>query len=405
MRTSQDDADELALVDVADADYWQDSHSVLRAARERGPVARSSTGELILLRYGDIEAVTGDRRVISNALAFVERQVDHGPLVDWWRLMLTNLNGPEHVRLRSLVYKAFTPRSVDAKRPRIRELTREILSRHRDAGELDGKHPVEHSVDQVNRQPAQSLGFRKFQQQGMETRRDRRQVSECRGRAQSADIGKRSTIGHTSQQYARSVHRPGVADVVNDRIEVGAVLIGTHERPGGVDRCWRGKYHPTRTRIPQPAPEKTPAVTTTAVEGDDKRQRDIGFIVFRHVQRKAAAIRSGISRVHDADLFARGILRTDLVEELRIAAVGFGQIKPADRRQHERHGIQGCHSPGVEQHGAVSTQRRLGLRRTVGQTIERLQQFARRLLDMATKFIEMFRPRYRLDNFKTFSHR
>ena len=129
--------DEPAVVDVTDAAYWEDPHSVLRAAREQHPVAMASTGEPIVLRYADVERLASDQRNQSNALAFVERQVSSGPLVDWWRLMLTNLNGSEHRRLRGLVNKAFTPRSVNAKRPRIRELTREILSRHFDAGELD----------------------------------------------------------------------------------------------------------------------------------------------------------------------------------------------------------------------------------------------------------------------------
>jgi cytochrome P450 len=128
---------EPAVVDVTDAAYWQDPHSVLRDAREQHPVAMASTGEAIVLRYADVERLASDHLNRSNALAFVERQVSSGPLVDWWRLMLTNLNGPEHRRLRNLVNKAFTPRSVDAKRARVRELTREILSRHYDAGELD----------------------------------------------------------------------------------------------------------------------------------------------------------------------------------------------------------------------------------------------------------------------------
>ena len=105
-------ADGPATIPVEDAAYWQDPHRHLREARERHPVAFASTGEPILLRYADVERLASDHRNISNALAFVERQVDAGPLVDWWRLMLTNLNGADHRRLRSLVHTAFTPRSL-----------------------------------------------------------------------------------------------------------------------------------------------------------------------------------------------------------------------------------------------------------------------------------------------------
>lgn len=126
-----------AFIDLMDAAYWQDPHSALRRARAEHSLAMASTGEPILLRYADVERLASDHLNRSNALAFVERQVGAGPLVDWWRLMLTNLNGPEHRRLRSLVHRAFTPRSADAKRARIRALTREIAGRHLEAGSME----------------------------------------------------------------------------------------------------------------------------------------------------------------------------------------------------------------------------------------------------------------------------
>lgn len=91
----------------------------------------------MVLCYADVERLASDHRNISNALAFVERQVASGPLVDWWRLMLTNLNGPDHRRLRNLVNRAFTPRSAELKRARVRELTRELIKPHLEAGRFD----------------------------------------------------------------------------------------------------------------------------------------------------------------------------------------------------------------------------------------------------------------------------
>lgn len=126
-----------ATIPIEDPAYWQDGHRFLREARDRHPIARASTGEPIVLRYADVERLASDHRNISNALAFVESQVDEGPLVDWWRRMLTNLNGPAHRRLRNLVNRAFTPRSADAKRTRIRTLTEELLAPHLEVGRLD----------------------------------------------------------------------------------------------------------------------------------------------------------------------------------------------------------------------------------------------------------------------------
>lgn len=140
------DGDGPAVVPIEDAAYWQDPHGVLRAARQRHPMAFASTGEPIVLCYADVERLASDHRNISNALDFVERQVDHGPLVDWWRLMLTNLNGPDHRRLRSLVNRAFTPRSADEKRARVRSLTRELVERRFEAGRMDVLEDFSHEL-------------------------------------------------------------------------------------------------------------------------------------------------------------------------------------------------------------------------------------------------------------------
>lgn len=131
---------------MADAAFWQDPHSAMREARQHAPVAVTTTGEAIVLAYADVERLASDPRTKSNALDIVERHVDTGPLAEWWRRMLTNLNGPEHLRLRALVSRAFTPRSVDAARPRMRELSREILARHFEAGSLDVLHDFAHEL-------------------------------------------------------------------------------------------------------------------------------------------------------------------------------------------------------------------------------------------------------------------
>jgi cytochrome P450 len=51
--------------------------------------------------------------------------------------VLVFMDAPDHTRLRGLVSKAFTPRSVERLRPRIRHLTDELLAPLRDAGRFD----------------------------------------------------------------------------------------------------------------------------------------------------------------------------------------------------------------------------------------------------------------------------
>lgn len=51
--------------------------------------------------------------------------------------VLLFMDAPDHTRLRGLISKAFTPRSVERLRPRIGELTEELLAPLRDAGRFD----------------------------------------------------------------------------------------------------------------------------------------------------------------------------------------------------------------------------------------------------------------------------
>ena len=51
--------------------------------------------------------------------------------------VLLFMDAPDHTRLRGLISKAFTPRSVEQLRPRIAELTEELLAPLRDAGRFD----------------------------------------------------------------------------------------------------------------------------------------------------------------------------------------------------------------------------------------------------------------------------
>ncbi len=51
--------------------------------------------------------------------------------------VLLFMDAPDHTRLRRLISKAFTPRSIDLLRPRIAELTEELLTPLRATGEFD----------------------------------------------------------------------------------------------------------------------------------------------------------------------------------------------------------------------------------------------------------------------------
>jgi cytochrome P450 len=69
----------------------------------------------------ELEALHGD---MPEALAFIDRH-------------MLNKDGAEHRRLRKLVTKAFTPRMVEQLRPRIEEITEELIDAVEPRGEMD----------------------------------------------------------------------------------------------------------------------------------------------------------------------------------------------------------------------------------------------------------------------------
>jgi cytochrome P450 len=57
--------------------------------------------------------------------------------VDFLNTTIVGLDGPDHLRRRRLASKAFTPRAVDRLRPRMREVSEELVDRFADRGECE----------------------------------------------------------------------------------------------------------------------------------------------------------------------------------------------------------------------------------------------------------------------------
>jgi cytochrome P450 len=126
-----------------------DLHDALRAARAAGATATDAVnGAVLVLRYDDIDRLTRDRRLAGVGLSLFDFMgIDEGPLRDWYGgLMFTN-EGDTHNRLRALVSRAFTPRSVDALRDDARRLSNDAVVAAREDGdgdliELFGRIPI-----------------------------------------------------------------------------------------------------------------------------------------------------------------------------------------------------------------------------------------------------------------------
>lgn len=101
--------------------------------RELAPVHRSGLGLWAVSRYDDCQHVLRDPKF--------GKQIDNvmRPEAAGWptKPSMLFLNPPDHTRLRGLVARAFTPRTVEALRPSVQQLTDDLLDRMAEAGEVD----------------------------------------------------------------------------------------------------------------------------------------------------------------------------------------------------------------------------------------------------------------------------
>ena len=115
-----------------------DLHGVLRAAASQGPLAIDElTGATVVLRQRDLETLAHDQRLPGIGLALFDMMgIADGPLRDWYGKLMFTTEGDYHRRIRSLVSRAFTPRSVEALRATAAELAATAVASVRTGGDL-----------------------------------------------------------------------------------------------------------------------------------------------------------------------------------------------------------------------------------------------------------------------------
>lgn len=111
------------MVDLFSDDVRRNPYPLFDQVRGALPVLREPRSGLWMAL--DYESVW---RLLTDLGSFSSR---HGP--DW----LIFHDPPRHTKLRALVSKAFTPRSVAGLEPRVRELVRQLLDRAAGRGEMD----------------------------------------------------------------------------------------------------------------------------------------------------------------------------------------------------------------------------------------------------------------------------
>jgi cytochrome P450 len=115
-----------------------DMHGVLREAAERGPLATDTlTGATIVLRQRDVETLSRDPRLSGiGMLLFDMLGITDGPLRGWYGRLMFTTEGDYHRRMRSLVSRAFTPRSVDGLRTTAADMATDAVGSVGEDGDL-----------------------------------------------------------------------------------------------------------------------------------------------------------------------------------------------------------------------------------------------------------------------------
>ncbi|QBD77160.1 cytochrome P450 [Ktedonosporobacter rubrisoli] len=119
-----------------------------RQMREERPFSRVNwAGREMWLAttYEDTSAILKDPRftmdlqkvavMMSEQGGRKEAPLRYVPLAAWPHLL--NTDPPEHTRLRNLVSKAFTPRMIEQLKPRISQVTDELITAVQDKGQMD----------------------------------------------------------------------------------------------------------------------------------------------------------------------------------------------------------------------------------------------------------------------------
>jgi cytochrome P450 len=107
------------------------------AAQEADWYADSPIGPIVL-RYAEAQELLRDRRLDHGGDSYLPRfGIVSGPIHDWYGPMIVNQDGADHRRLRGLVGRSFTPRTIEQLRPFIRTTAERLADEIAAAGEAE----------------------------------------------------------------------------------------------------------------------------------------------------------------------------------------------------------------------------------------------------------------------------
>jgi cytochrome P450 len=120
--------DDAPFLNMFSEEFRADPGPVIEALRKESWLVRTPIGALAIGRR-QVQALLADRRLRSSIPDIVRLQgVTEGPLYDRLVSSVIALEGEDHVRVRKLVSRAFTPRAIDAHRAQMRDTLQPLLA-------------------------------------------------------------------------------------------------------------------------------------------------------------------------------------------------------------------------------------------------------------------------------------
>jgi cytochrome P450 len=124
--------DPSQILTIFSPELRADPYPLYRQLRESDPVVESGLGAWFVLRHADAVSILRDHERFSvdhanaqpNDMPMMENV---GPSERGLQNVMLFMDPPDHTRLRSLVNKAFTPRSIELLRSRVHEVVDELL--------------------------------------------------------------------------------------------------------------------------------------------------------------------------------------------------------------------------------------------------------------------------------------
>lgn len=123
---------------VSPEDFRPDPHASFARLRRRASVLDMAGGYVLVIRHADVERLMTDpatRQIETEPLEF--RGISNGALHDFYANSMLVSNAPAHARRRGPTARAFAFKLIEAWRPRIRALVRELIDAQIDRGGMD----------------------------------------------------------------------------------------------------------------------------------------------------------------------------------------------------------------------------------------------------------------------------